>query len=249
MTNLREHGESGLDEHAVVPGAARADLQVGRVALLAPERRIGEDDHALGEAGDERVESAVVDVGGVRAPGAAVVDVGGVRAPGADESPLVEDDAELAADDPAVVGHAFAPDAREAAVPLFAVGMGQLHAIAVGHAEDGWLRQEARGPVLVGGEQAEQARALGQLGEQRAVIARQPAVEGARAASFKHEQQRQGHDLARKQVGLRVFRDVSHRLIHTVEQVGDKIDGGHRVLLSSGVLTPSESRTPHVPVN
>jgi len=46
-----------------------------------------------------------------------------------------------------------------------------------------------------------------------------------------------------------VFRGVSHGLIHTVEQIGDKIDGGHGVLLSSAVLTPSESRTPYIPVN
>jgi hypothetical protein len=45
------------------------------------------------------------------------------------------------------------------------------------------------------------------------------------------------------------LRDVAHGLIHTVEQVGDKIDGGHGVLLSSGVLIPSESRAPHVLVN
>jgi len=66
VADLREHGEGGLDEHVVVPGAAWAALQIGQIALLAPERGVGEDDHALGEAGDEGVEGAVVDVGGIR---------------------------------------------------------------------------------------------------------------------------------------------------------------------------------------
>jgi len=146
VADLCEHGEGGLHEQTVVPDAARADLHVRRIALLAPERRIGEHDHALGEAGDERVKGIVVDVGGVRAPGA-------------DEPPLIEDNAELPADDPAVVGHALAPDAREPTPTLLPVRMGQLHTIAVGDAEDGRLRQEAIGPPLVCGEQA---RARGQ---------------------------------------------------------------------------------------
>jgi len=108
MADLREQGEGGLDAHAVVPGAARADLQIGRIALLAPACRVGEDDHARGEAGDKRVEGAVVDVGGVRAPGA-------------DHPPRGEDHAARAADDPAVVGHARAPAAGEPTPALLAV--------------------------------------------------------------------------------------------------------------------------------
>jgi len=196
VADLREHREGGLNEHAVVPGAACADLQIRRIALFAAEHGVGEHDHPLGEAGDERVKGAVVGVGGISAPGA-------------DQAPLIEDHAELAADDPVVVGDALAPDARKPTPALLAVGMGQLHAITVGHAENGRLRQGAIGPPLVRGEQTEQARAFGQPGEQRAVVPLQPAVEGPLTASFQHEQQRQGHHLARKQVRLRVFRSVS----------------------------------------
>jgi len=109
IADLCEHGEGGLDEHTVVPGAARADLQVRGVALLTPKGGVGEHNHALSEAGDEGMEGAVVGVGGVRAPGA-------------HQAPLVEDHAKLAADDPAVVGHALAPDAREPTPPLLQVG-------------------------------------------------------------------------------------------------------------------------------
>jgi len=155
--DLCEHREGGLDEHAIVPGPPRADLHVGWIALLASEHRIGEHNHPLSEAGDERVDGVVVGVGVIHAPGA-------------HQAPLVEHDAKLAADDPAVVGHALAPDACEPTPALFAVGMGQLHAIAVGHPEDGRLRQEVVGPALVRREEAEQARALGQPEEQRAVV-------------------------------------------------------------------------------
>jgi len=207
-----------------------------RLFRAYPERGIGEHDHPLGEAGDERMEGAVVDVGGVGPPGA-------------DQAPLVEHDAERAPDDPAVVGHALAPDTREPTPALLPVGMGQLHAIAVSDAEDGRLRQEALGPALVRRAQAEQAGALGQLREQRAVVPLQPAIEGPLTAPFEHEQQRQGHHLARIQVRLRVFRHVTQGIINTTEQLRDKIDRGHGVLLLSVVSTPTASGSPHGSVN
>jgi len=127
--------------------------------------------------------------------------------------------------------------------------MGQPDTVAVGDAEDGRLRQEAVGPVLVCGEQAEQARARGQAGEQRAVIALQPALEGTLAAPFEHEQQGQGHHLARRHVRPRVVRDIPQSIIDTTEQLGDKIDGRHEALLRAVVSTPTAFRMPHDSVN
>jgi len=118
VANLRERGEGCFDEYALVPGPVGTDRQMGWIALLASERRVSED---------ERVEGAVVGVGGVRAPGA-------------HQPPLIEDYAKLAADDPAVVGHALAPNPRETVPALFAIGVCQLHAIVVSDAEDGRLR-------------------------------------------------------------------------------------------------------------
>jgi len=68
--------------------------------------------------------------------------------PGAHQPPLVEHDAELAPDDPAVVRYTFAPHAREAVPALLPIGVGQLHAVAIGDAQDGGLRQESPGPTL-----------------------------------------------------------------------------------------------------
>lgn len=102
VADQREHGEGGLHEHTVVPGAAWADLEVGWSAPRASERGIGAHDHPFGEAGDEGM-------------GGAVVGVGGLRAPGAHQPPLVElveGHAALAAADPAVVGDTLAPATR-----------------------------------------------------------------------------------------------------------------------------------------
>lgn len=37
VADEREHGESGLHEHTIVPRSARADLAVGRVVVFARE--------------------------------------------------------------------------------------------------------------------------------------------------------------------------------------------------------------------
>src|SRR5438552_17905047 len=97
--------------------------------------------------------------------------------------------------------------------------------------------------------QAEQPCPLRQAGEQWAVVARQPAVEGARPHAFEREEQRDGHHLTRIEVGLRVFGHSLHLVIDSAKQRSDKIDGGHGVLLLAGVWTPPAWGALHVPVN
>src|SRR5215831_9265833 len=46
MANERQHREHGLDEHAVLPLAARTQFEVRRVPLGGMERGIAQDDHA-----------------------------------------------------------------------------------------------------------------------------------------------------------------------------------------------------------
>jgi hypothetical protein len=58
--------------------------------------------------------------------------------------------------------------------------MQQFDAVGIDHAQDRGLRQEQVRPVLMRHEQAEQAGAVWQPREQGAIIAHQPAVEGAR---------------------------------------------------------------------
>src|SRR6266487_6187700 len=46
MADKRQHGEHRLDEHTVLPRAARTQFEVGRIALGGMEGGIAQDDHA-----------------------------------------------------------------------------------------------------------------------------------------------------------------------------------------------------------
>src|SRR3954452_15462930 len=120
--------------------------------------------------------------------------------------------------------------------------MTQFDAVAVGDAQDGRLRQEALRPGPVRGEEPEEARALGQRGEQLAIIAAEPAIEGALPRPFARVEQRQSHDLAGVQLGLRMLRLVAHDLVHPAEQRDDKLLGRHASLLGAAAQTPTASR-------
>lgn len=60
----------------------------------------------------------------------------------------------------------------------FANRVDQLDPIAIDHAQQPGFCQKEVGPVLMGGKQAKQPSALGQLGEQVLEIAHQPVIEG-----------------------------------------------------------------------
>src|SRR5438477_8771473 len=154
-----------------------------------------------------------------------VVDVGCGAVPGTDQAPLVQDETEFAADNPAMITFAFLPNLGRAA--SFPHGVNQLDAIAVSDAQHRGRSQKARGPRGVGLEEPCQAGALGYLREQRYVIACQPAIEGPGPAAFDSMQQGQRDDFAGIQFGLRVFRDLQHLLVHRVEQCDNKILGSH----------------------
>src|SRR5437667_7238745 len=47
MTDERQHGEHGLDEHTVLPLAALTQCEVGRIALRGMEAGVTQDNHAL----------------------------------------------------------------------------------------------------------------------------------------------------------------------------------------------------------
>ncbi len=116
--------------------------------------------------------------------------------------------------------------------PAFAHGVDELDAIGVDDAEHGRSGQEDLCPVLMGPEEAKEPGALGEVGKQRAIVARQPAIEGPVAHAFQGMQQPQGDHLTGPEVRLRVFGDGAHLLIDLKEQRGDKLHGGHTALLS-----------------
>ena len=83
----------------------------------------------------------------------------------------------------------------------------------------------------MGPQKAKKAGALGEAWEQRAIVPRQPPIEGAVAPAFEGMQQPQGDDLTGPEVGLGVFGDRAQLLIDLVEQRRDKLHRGHTALL------------------
>src|SRR5438105_7443926 len=212
MENRGEHREHRFYQHPGIPGPTRTDLHIGGIAGRGMETGICQDNHLAVKLGNQGLKMRVVDVG-----------CGAV--PGTDQAPLVQDETEFAADNPAMIPFAFLPNLGRAA--SFPHGVNQLDAIAVSDAQHRGRSQKARGPRGVGLEEPCQAGALGYLREQRYVIACQPAIEGPGPAAFDSMQQGQRDDFAGIQFGLRVFRDLQHLLVHRVEQCDNKILGSH----------------------
>jgi hypothetical protein len=83
---------------------------------------------------------------------------------------LIEQQTEFAADNPAMIGEAFAANLLRTAA--FTHGMEEFSAIRVDDAEHGRSGQEDLRPVLMGLQKTKEPRALGQAGKQRPIVAR-----------------------------------------------------------------------------
>lgn len=220
LTHRGQHRAHGFDDHPHVPRAALADLQVGRVAHLSVKARIAQDNHLIGKLRNQPVNGVVRHMRGGRIPRHNLAE-------------LIDDVDQLAANDPAMVGETFGPQLPIAA--MFPPRMDQFDPVAVDHPQRGRLGQEVLRPVLMGGEQAKQAGALGQARKPGTIIAPQPAVKRAATASFEGEQQGQRDDLAGIELRLRMFGQMADDHIYPIEQANDKIGGGHTVLLTADV--------------
>jgi hypothetical protein len=84
----------------------------------------------------------------------------------------------------------------------------------------------------MGVEQSEQSGAMGQFREQAQVIPLQPTVKGAIANPLEGKQDGNSDHLTGVKIGLRVLFGIRHSVVNAAEQFGDKIYGGHGVLLS-----------------
>src|SRR5262249_7803825 len=129
-----------------------------------------------------------------------------------------------------MIGEPFA--AHLLGAPAFADGMDQLDAIRVDDPEHRRGGQEDLRPVLMGSEEAEEARPLGEAGEQWPIVARQPPIKRPVAPAFERMQESQGDHLTGPEVGLRVFGDGAHLLIDLIEQRRDQLHRSHAALLS-----------------
>ncbi len=101
----------------------------------------------------------------------------------------------------------------------------QLNPIGVNDAEHRWGGQEGGRPVLMGLQEAKEARALGEAGEQGAIVTRQPAREGAVAHAFEGMEEPQGDHLTGPEVGLRMFGDGGEMVIDLAKEGRDTLDG------------------------
>jgi hypothetical protein len=142
-------------------------------------------------------------------------DMGGGTLPRDDQPPLIEHQTQFAADDPAVIREAFAADLLRTAA--FPDGVDQLDPRRVNDPEHRRGGQEGCGPVLMRLEEAKEPGALGEPGKQRAIIARQPAIERAVASAFERMQHPQGHDFTRPQRGVGMFGDTWQMVIDLTE--------------------------------
>jgi hypothetical protein len=142
-------------------------------------------------------------------------DIGRGTGPPHDQPPLIEQQTQFAADNPAMIREAFAADLLRAAT--LAHGVDELDAIRVDNAEHGRRGQENLRPVLMGLQETKEPGALGEAGEQRPIVARQPAIEGTIPAPFERMQQSQGHHLTGPEEGLRMFGDGAYLFIDLTE--------------------------------
>src|SRR5712691_4245872 len=89
MTDECQHREHRLHQHAVLPLAALTQFEIARIALRGMEAGVTQDHHLCFELANEPLK------GGIR-------DIGGGTRPPHDQSPLIEQETEFAADHPAM---------------------------------------------------------------------------------------------------------------------------------------------------
>src|SRR5438094_1350274 len=111
MANERQHREHRLDEHPVLPLPALTQFEIGGIALRGMEAGITQDNHLLLTLPNQPLKRVIGDIG--RGTG-----------PPHDQPPLIEQQTEFAADNPAMIGEAFA--ANLLGTPAFTHGMDQL---------------------------------------------------------------------------------------------------------------------------
>ncbi len=137
-----EEREGGLDEHSLVPGAALAELEVGRIVLFGVEAGVSQDQHLLFKVLNLAVEGGVVSVGRPAVPAH-------------DLAPLVEQDEELGAHNPTVVALAFARHVPLA--PAFSPRVEEFNTERVAHAQSGVLCHKAFAQKVMLSQQTKQA--------------------------------------------------------------------------------------------
>lgn len=150
VTDGGQHREKGLDEHTFIPRSASTRLHIGGIAVFSDEPKVGQDDHLVRKVGNQRMERGIVDIGRIRRPGTG-------------QPPLVQDDGELAPDNPAMIREPFAPNLPSCT--LLPPGMEQFNPKTIGDPEHGGIGQEPVRPVLMRGKEAKKRVRSGKHGK------------------------------------------------------------------------------------
>src|SRR6266849_3233504 len=148
MADDGQHRQHRLYQQAVLPLPALTQAEVGGIALRGMEGSITENNHPAIKLPNEPLKGVIGDVGG------------GTRPPH-DQPPLVEQQAEFAPDNPAVIREAFATNLLRAAA--FTHRMDQFDPVRVDDPQHRRGGQEDLRPGLMRLEEAKKPGALGEL--------------------------------------------------------------------------------------
>src|SRR5499427_931506 len=134
VADERQHRQDRLYQHALFPRAPRTEFQVGGIALGGMEGGITQDNHPPINLLNQPLKGVIRDIGrGTRPPH--------------DQSPLIEEQTQFPADNPAMIREAFAANLLGAAA--FADGVNEFDAIRVNDTEHDRRDQENLRPVLI----------------------------------------------------------------------------------------------------
>ena len=150
---------------------------------------------------------------------------------------MVDHDAELAPNDPAVIGLALF--ARLVEIAPGAHRMAQFNAVAVGDAQDGRLGQEVAGPAGLGFQPAEETGTLRQFGEEMAIVILEPMVEGTLLDVLDGVEHADGDQFAYGEPGLGMGCHRREGIVYLAVEFGDKIGDVHEVPCCGGLSTRS----------
>ena len=217
--NIGQKREDRFNDSPFIPGTLLAQFEVVWHAVLTAETEIAQGDRLPFVAFQERQKTVVASIGGRPLP---------IH----DTPVLIDDPTHFHPDDPAPIAFAFPSDLLRRTP--FAQRVNQFNAVAVGDGEKGRHLQKPIRPVSMGGQQALQARALGQARKEIVKFALQPPMEVAEASAFERKQRANGHEFTGIKFGLRMFRHVLHPIINGAKEMCNNVFRLHESLLENG---------------
>src|SRR6266516_4345016 len=155
VADYGEHRQDGLNEDAIIPLSTPTELEIRRIPVGRMKGGIAQHEHLVCHLPDKGLKSRVMDIGCATLPRH-------------HQAEPIDQQAQLAADDPAMVREAFAADLVGAAALPYR--MDQLEAIGVNDPQQRRNGQERGGPGPMGPEEPKEPRALGHAREQRTIV-------------------------------------------------------------------------------